>query len=153
MKKPLLLLCVLGLLVAIPIAQATISAENQSIVANDSTIVISVSIDIRPNTLHCNSKGQLVTCYIAEPVGYDYSVRDIDVTTILLQGLPVLPDKIGFIDHDLDGTCDLMVKFSRADLFALLPGFTWKDYPLMLTGFFEDGTAFSGEDLVNIVYN
>jgi len=151
MKKPLLLLCLLGLLVAVPIAQATISAENQSIVANDITTAIEVSIDIRPNTLHSNSRGQLVTCYIAAPDGY--SVRDIDVTTILLQGLPVLPDKIGFIDHDLDGTCDLMVKFSRADLFALLPGFTWKDYPLTLTGFFEDGTAFSGEDLVNIVYN
>jgi len=150
MKKPLLLLCVLGLFVAIPIAQATISAENQSIVASDITTAIEVSIDIRPNTLHSNSKGQFVTCYIAAPDGY--SVYDIDVTTVVLEGLPILPGEIGFIDHDLDGICDLMVKFSRADLFALLPRFTCEEYPLTLTGFFDDGTAFSGEDMVHIVY-
>ena len=150
MKKPLLLLCVLGLLVAIPIAQATISAENQSIVASDITTAIEVSIDIRPNTLHSYSRGHFVTCYIAAPDGY--SIYNIDVTTISLEGLPVLPDETGFIDHDLDGTCDLMVKFSRADLFTLLPGYTCEEYPLTLTGSFDDGTTFSGVDMVHILY-
>lgn len=150
LNKPLLVLCIVGLIAAIPITQATISIENQSVIAGEIPTSIEVSIDVRPNTLHSNSKGRYVTCYVMALEGY--SVHDIDVSTILLEGLPVLPDQTGFIDHDLDGVCDLMVKFSRVDLFDILPGFTCEEYPLTLTGSFEDGTVFSGVDTVHIVY-
>jgi hypothetical protein len=75
---------------------------------------------INPKTLNLKSKGRVVTTFIELPSSFDPAA--IDVTSLLLEGaLPVVippTPKVG--DGDGDGTADLMVKFSRRNLIALL---------------------------------
>lgn len=87
--------------------------------------IIPATIDFDPDTLNPKSSGKYVTVYIELPEGYD--VNDIDINTIeLTYGVggvfaEVTPTEIG--DHDENGVPDLMVKFDRQDVIAILePG-------------------------------
>jgi hypothetical protein len=96
----------------------------------DETIVDAV-VDVDPNTLNLNSKGQWITCYIELP-GYD--VNDIDGRTVTLEGVSAhtgddtgwaspLPNEGNTMDHDGDGILERMVKFDRSAVQDLLkPG-------------------------------
>ncbi|MFW9909365.1 MAG: hypothetical protein ACFFEF_12385 [Candidatus Thorarchaeota archaeon] len=136
-----------------PIAQATVPSEQLATsptVLEDEPISMDVIVDVKPNTLYTNSKGCWVTCYITPPMGYD--ARDIDVTTVTLEGVSALPDQYGYVDVNLDGLCELMVKFDRDTILELLPKETCHDYPLTITGCFLDGVVFIGIDMIHIVY-
>lgn len=75
---------------------------------------------INPKTLNLKSKGRVVTTFIELPSSYDPAA--IEVNSLLLEGrLPkVIPPTPKSGDGDGDGTADLMVKFSRRQLIALL---------------------------------
>jgi hypothetical protein len=105
---------------------------------------IEAVVDIVPDTLNLRSRGQVVTCYIELPE--DYSVADIDVSSLLLEEtVSANPRPVAIGDYDYDGVPDLMVKFDRGALAALLaPG----DQEVTLSGYLEDGTPLVGSDIV-----
>jgi len=108
---------------------------------------VEAAIDIDPDTLNLRSRGQWVTCYIELPEGY--SVEDIDVgSLLLLEAVAAEPRPVNVGDYDADGVPDLMVKFSRSALAALLsPG----DQEIVLTGFLMDGTPLVGSDTIRVI--
>jgi hypothetical protein len=75
---------------------------------------------INPKTLNLKSKGRVITTFVDLPTSFNPA--DIDLASLLLEGAIPLADpptpKLG--DGDEDGTPDLMVKFSRQLLIALL---------------------------------
>ncbi|MCW4052763.1 MAG: carbohydrate binding domain-containing protein [Candidatus Bathyarchaeota archaeon] len=104
------------------------------------------SIDIAPDTLNLKSEGKWITAYIELPEGNDPS--DIEVSTIELNGeIPaeLHPTEIG--DYDADGIPDLMVKFDRQDLIAILNA---GEATLTITGE-VDGIAFEGTDTIEVI--
>ncbi len=119
--------------------------------------VITSDIDIDPDTLNLKSNGQWITCYIELEEGYD--VADIDISTILLNGIVSAesePTEIG--DYDGDGIPDLMVKFDRAEVMGTLgetidyeEGIKFYDVTITVTGELTDGTLFKGEDTVKAI--
>lgn len=103
-------------------------------------------LDIDPDTLNLKSKGKWITAYVGLPEGYD--VNDIDVSTIRLDGtIPakLRPTEIG--DYDDDGSPDLMVKFNRRDLIAILSG---GEATLTITGE-VNGIPFEGSDTIRVL--
>jgi hypothetical protein len=114
---------------------------------------VTAIIDIHPHTLNLKSKGKWITCYIELPDGYD--VGDIDFSTVMLNDtIPVslldvpapdpVPTEIG--DYDGDGIPDLLVKFDRAEVMALL---SVGEATLTITGEVA-GTPFEGSDTVRV---
>ena len=98
-------------------------------------------IDIDPDTLNLKSKGKWITCYVELPEGYD--VSDIDVDSILLEGLFMVQKS------DVQGET-LMVKFNRkeiVDYIGLIPS---DSVTLGLVGQLVNGTAFGGEDTIRL---
>jgi hypothetical protein len=120
-------------------------------------ILIEATVDINPNTLNLKSNGQYLTCYIELPEGEN--VADIDVSTILLNGIvsaELDPTTIG--DYDLDDIPDLMVKFDRAEVMALVgmssdfeEGLKFYDVELTITGELTDETLFEGSNIVKAI--
>ncbi|MEW6593085.1 MAG: hypothetical protein AB1305_05375 [Candidatus Hadarchaeota archaeon] len=99
------------------------SLKNDLWYSKSSERVVQATVDIKPDTLNMRSEGRWITAYIELPEGYN--VREIDVGSILLNGLvkaELRPTRIG--DHDDDGVMDLKVKFDRAAVQALFkPGY------------------------------
>lgn len=110
--------------------------------------MINATINLDPNTLNLKSKGKWITCRIELPEGYD--VNDIDVSTIMLNGVvPAQSRPIGIGDTDGDGVAELMVKFSRSAVQALLtPG---DETELTVSGELTDGTIFEGTDTIRVI--
>jgi hypothetical protein len=117
------------------------------------------TVDIDPNTLNLKSKGRWVTCYIEFPEGYD--VYDVDLGTVALTAIdgetidPLYregPTSIG--DYDSDGIPDLMVKFNRRDLIAILKEIVDPpaDVELTVSGDLIDGTTFEGSDIIRVIW-
>jgi hypothetical protein len=52
-------------------------------------------------------------------------------------------------DHDVDGTVDLMLKFSRADVIALAP--VGESVSFLVEGALLDATPFAGADQVRVI--
>lgn len=107
-------------------------------------------IDIDPDTLNLKSKGKWVTCYIELPE--DYDVSDIDTSTVKLNyedfdeiSAELHPTEVG--DHDTDGIPDLMVKFDRQELIAIL---SVGEAKLTITGE-VNGSPFEGTDTINVI--
>ncbi len=150
MKKfSIVLVGAIALILFIPATQATIFNET---ITSDEVIIgdVEVALDIRPNSLSFYSKGDWVTCYITPPEGY--TVHDIDTSSIFLENLAPVPDCIGIIDRDLDGTYELMVKFMRSDVLEMLVGAP-SQVDLTITGNFLDGTTFFGMDTIHLVHS
>jgi hypothetical protein len=148
MKKfSVVLIGIIALIFFIPATQAAIF-NGTAISAEDASDVVEVSVDIRPNSLSFNSKGDWVTCYITTPERY--SVHDFDTASIFLETLAALPEKVGIVDRDSDGIYELMVKFMRAEVLAMIDG-SLDSVDLRITGNFLDGTTFFGVDTVNLV--
>ncbi len=85
---------------------------------------IPAEIDINPDTLNTKSKGKWITAYLQLPAELD--VYDIDVSTVTLgyldETIPAEEAPVHIGDENNDGILDLMVKFKRADVTALLAG-------------------------------
>lgn len=105
--------------------------------------VISINIDIKPDTLNLKSKGSPITCYIQS----EYDVNKIDVNTIVLDG--EIPAEWGEVQKD----GYLMVKFNRASVIEHLISKGYKNgetATLTLEGMFLDGTRFKGSDTIEV---
>jgi hypothetical protein len=111
--------------------------------------VIPASIDIDPDTLNLQSRGRWITAYIELPSGYN--VEDIDVGTVRLivenENVPAEPWPVEVGDHDNNGIPDLMVKFDRQAVQALLDVGV---HELLITGEVE-GTPFEGSDNLRVI--
>ena len=108
--------------------------------------LIDAFVDIDPNTLNLKSRGRWIKTYIELPEGYD--VNNIDVSTVRLNDeilAELHPTEIG--DYDIDGIPDLMVKFNRQDLIAIL---STGEATLAITGRVS-GTLFIGRDKIGVI--
>ena len=155
MKKYILLFCIFALILMLPPAQATLTdmvADSSPNVVNASEVVSDeiVVIDIKPETLSSNSKGDWVTCYILPPEGY--TAHDIDFTSVTLEGLSALAEFSGIVDRDGDGIYEAMVKFDRSEVVAMLAGLAGQ-VELTITGMFSDGVTFSGTDTICVMFH
>lgn len=119
-------------------------------------------IDIAPDTFNLQSKGKWITAFIQLPEGY--SVADIDVSTIMLNGTvaPVLDSTYDFVtnsseylvDYNNDGVLERMVKFDRASLASWICQSVGMQHEvsLTITGELTDGTSFEGTDIIFVVH-
>lgn len=112
---------------------------------------IVATVDFDPDTLNPKSQGKWVTVYIEFPeADCDVGVSDIDVGTVQLNGLiqsEQKPTEIG--DHDGDGNPDLMVKFDRAAVKAILePG---EKVIITISGELPNDIVFEGEDEIRVL--
>jgi len=111
------------------------------------------TIDIDPDTLELSSQGEMITCYIELPEGFDVSA--IDVSTILMDDTvyaKLQPIKIA--DHDGDFIPDLMVKFDRQAVINYLVSIGVQpndEVELTLTGDLTDGISFKGSDIIRVI--
>lgn len=110
---------------------------------------IPASIDVNPDTLNLMSNGKWITSYIELPEGYN--VRNINASTVLLNNtIPAaLSTPLTIGDYDSDGIPDLMVKFDRASVAALILRNCVLEHntakaTLTLSGKLEDETPFQG---------
>jgi len=114
-------------------------------------IPATVDVDIDPDTLNPDSEGKFVTAYIELPPGYD--VADIDVSSVRLcldddcTSAQEDPTTVG--DEDQDDIPDLMVKFSREAVIALLDGRTG-NITFTVRGDVS-GRTFEGTDLIRVL--
>ena len=111
--------------------------------------VVVADMVIEPGTLNPKSKGKWVTAYIELPADAEQTLQDIDLTSVKLQDsiAPAeSPTSIG--DHDGDGIPDLMLKFDRAALCAVLGTGT---QTVKLAGQFADGTLIESECAVRVL--
>jgi hypothetical protein len=156
LKKYILLFGILALILMIPPAQATlmeIMGDSTSNLVNASEVIgdeIVVELDIKPDTLSSNSKGDWVTCYITPSEGY--SVHDVDFASITLGELTALAEFSGIVDKNGDGVYEVMVKFDRGEVIEMLAGSSGQ-IELTITGMFNDGVTFSGTDTINLRFH
>jgi hypothetical protein len=111
--------------------------------------IIPATVDFDPDTSDLKSKGKWVTGYIELPVGHGYAVSQINVSSIRLNGtVPALakPTEIG--DHDKDGVPDLMVKFDRAAVQAILQ--VGDNVEITVNGSLLDSRQFEGKDSIRV---
>lgn len=115
-------------------------------------------IDINPDTLNRNGKGNWITAYITLPVGLD--VAEIDPTTIMITSLTgsscdpaytqgadlSFTPQIG--DRDEDGVPDLTVKFDRQQLLANI---CLDDVSITVEGDLTGGEHFVGADQIRVI--
>ncbi|MFW9770315.1 MAG: hypothetical protein ACFFEM_15970, partial [Candidatus Thorarchaeota archaeon] len=107
-------------------------------------------VDFDPNTLNLDSKGRWVTVYIELPRDSEYTAKDIDISTVMLNGLvsaETNPYAIG--DYDADGIIDLMVKFDRSAVQAVL--MVGDEVTVTITGTLPDGSLFVGTDVIRVI--
>jgi hypothetical protein len=108
---------------------------------------IAAVIDIDPDTLNLKSIGNWVTCYVELPEGCD--VADIDVASLLLNGTVAASDEPTNVgDNDGDGVPDLMVKFPRDQVQAIVE--VGDEVVLTLIGTVA-GTPLIGSDTIRVI--
>jgi subtilase family serine protease len=108
---------------------------------------LTATIDFDPDTLNLGSVGTWVTVYVELPAGYN--VRNISPTTVKLNGLvPAETKPVGYGDEDKDGIPDVMFKFRRSAVEAILaPG---EHVVVKVTG--KVGSAdFEGIDIIRVI--
>jgi hypothetical protein len=116
---------------------------------------IPATVDIKPEAYNMQRQANQVTAFIELPEGYD--VRDINVSTLLLDGIfsaRPKPTEVG--DYDHDGVPDLMVKFDVSALhsetnIAGLASERFMSVTVAVTGRLHDGTLFQGTDTIKII--
>jgi hypothetical protein len=107
---------------------------------------ISATVDIDPDTLNLKSNGRWITAYIELPSGYD--LTSVNIGTITLENVvPAEPRPTAIGDHDHDGISDLMVKFDRSAVQALV---SVGDVKLTVTGKWH-AVLFSGSDNIRVI--
>ena len=104
-------------------------------------------IDFDPDVLNLRARGGVVTAYIELPTGFD--VHDIDISTILLNGtVPALSRPTAIGDYNRNGIPDLMVKFDRRAVQAILE--VGQSVEITITGE-VDGIPFMGTDTIRVI--
>lgn len=106
---------------------------------------IAAQVNISANTINVKSKGNYITCYIELP---DDNAGNIDVSTVVLESVSALASPVELGDSNNNGVADLMVKFDRSSVHALLT--QDGETSLTITGSLTDGTGFEGSDVVNV---
>jgi signal peptidase len=101
-------------------------------------------VDIKPDTLNLDSKGEYVTVYAV--VDTEYNEKDIIIGSVMLDG--VIQAEWGEVQED----GRLMVKFDRASVIAHLEGYKdGEEATLTVSGKFNDGVRFSGTDTIVVI--
>jgi len=90
--------------------------------AQEPDSLLTATLDFDPDALNLKSNGRWVTCYIELSEGYD--PNDIDPSSVsFMDSIPAVEHPCGVCDYDEDEIEELMVKFPRADVGAMLaPG-------------------------------
>lgn len=110
--------------------------------------IIPAFVDFDPNTLNLKSKGQWVTSYIELPSGYD--INTIDLESIRLNNQiesELKPIEIG--DYDNNGAPDLMVKFNRSAVQAILE--VGDKVKITISGKLINEKQFEGSDIIKVI--
>lgn len=113
---------------------------------NNIGATIPATVDIYPDQLTLKPIGGSITAYIELPEGYD--VNNVDIATVKLNckvQAKSKPTKVG--DYDIDGIPDLMVKFDRKEVTALL---ILGENTLTITGEIS-GEIFEGSDTITAI--
>ena len=128
------------------IFERTISSDSE-LTHDEFVLQTETTIDFDPDTLKLKDKGKYVTSYIELPEGYD--VEQIDVSSVRLNDtIPALswPTTIG--DHNNNGIPDLMVKFDRREVQAVVEA--GESVDITVTGE-VDGIPFMGTDIIRVI--
>lgn len=159
------LLAVLFSAVPASAAQLTVNAGQLAVFTYPVDLgPLPATVDIDPDTLNPDSQGNHVMAYIELPAGFN--VADIDVDTVALRVAAVVgpdcsdpsgdsvsaeltPTEVG--DHDDDSIADLMVKFDRPAVLALIDGKSVDGLvTLVVSGqLLSGGTTFEGCDTID----
>ncbi|MHA2003126.1 MAG: hypothetical protein ACW960_03370 [Candidatus Thorarchaeota archaeon] len=127
----------------------TTGSDNEIFIAG---LASTSDVDFDPNTLNLESKGKWVTVYIELPVEDEYTAEAIDVSTLLLNGqIPAELKPYAIGDYDADGIIDLMVKFDRSAVQAILE--VGEEVTVTITGTLSDGSQFEGHDIIRVICN
>jgi len=106
-------------------------------------------VEVHPQTLNLGSRGRYVTGIIELPAGF--FVENIDLSSVLLNGvLAPVPGKGGLEDRNQDTINELVLKFDRQEVQALLP--QGDLVPVMISGVVgAEMRAFVGEDIIRTI--
>ena len=111
------------------------------------TELIEATVDVKPDVLNLADNGNWVTAYIELPAGYD--LNDIVLDSITLNGeVQAAPSPSCIGDYDKDGVPDLMVKFDRQEVIAILQ---LGSIDVTIAGELADGTSFEGNDSLMVI--
>ena len=105
-------------------------------------------IDFNPDTFNLKSRGKYVTVYIELSRGFD--IGDINLESVRLNGevrAESKPTEVG--DYDDNGIPDLMIKFDRAAIQAILE--EGEEIEITITGKLTDGRLFQGSDIIKVI--
>jgi subtilisin family serine protease len=103
---------------------------------------------IEPTSLNLASNGTTVKASIQLPSPFD--PRDVVVSSVLLGGrLAPIPSRISFVDDNLDGRLELVLKFDRLAFQSMLPA--GQSVTVELTGEVKDQTWFRGTARIRII--
>ncbi len=111
---------------------------------------IFAAVDIKPDTIELKSQGKWITAYIELPEGYN--VADIVVSSISVTAWrervawEASPEAMG--DYDHDGISDLMVKFNREAIQAILG--VGDRVPIYVTGMVKE-KPFRAIDYIRVI--
>jgi len=106
-------------------------------------------INVDPNTLNLSSNGNTVKAVLQLPEGYD--PHDIVIETVSIGGVIFAnPSPISYSDENGDGIMELVVKFDRAALEAIL--IEGDSVPVTVTGEVRDTTWFTGTDYIRAIH-
>ena len=109
--------------------------------------IMPATINFDPNTLNSKSNGKVVTAYIELPKGYD--MKQIDISSIKLNStVPALAKPTAIGDYDQDGIPDLMVKFDRNAVQAIVA--VGDRVKITITGKVA-GVDFEGSDVIRVI--
>jgi glucose/arabinose dehydrogenase len=103
--------------------------------------VLSVKIDIKPETLNLSDKG-VFTAFITLPEGCGYALSDIDTATLVCMGAKVKSTNIA--------GKKLVAKFNTQDLVGVPTG---NSVTLTVKGDFNDGIPLEGSDTIQVIKN
>jgi hypothetical protein len=105
------------------------------------------TVSFNPNTLNLKSKGDTVTAYIELPA--DYDPTNISIASITLNcTVPALAKPTAIGDNNKNGIPDLMVKFDRGAVGAILSA--GDNVKVTITGT-VDRVQFNGIDYIRVI--
>jgi len=130
--------------------------DNLRLIAGPVETIIDAVVEVDPNTLNLNSKGNWITCYIELPEGYD--IANINAQKVTLEDVNAYVGEEGWaspetrisntVDRDGDGVLERMVKFDRSAVQAALkPG----DITVLVKGKLPDYVTFRGTDVIHVI--